>query len=219
MPSRSKDAPFRLIYQILSGPSLHHPVNRSICTQCRRAQFLRPAAYAPTRQQPLHQFSTSSALGKKSSASSKSSRKNPDLSSLTHEDAKHIPDNKATRNRDAEIDPYDFSELNAGIAKAVARLKDALVKTRDAGRVTPEMIEGLPVEINVKGKETHGASAHKEREKIGDLASVVAKGGRMVQVFCAEESVRYSRSFSLHLPSIYLDTFLLESDRPPPVVR
>jgi ribosome recycling factor len=68
-------------------------------------------------------------------------------------------------------------------------LKDALVKTKDAGRVTPEMIEQLSVEINVKGADTGRGSAHKEKVRIGDLASVVAKGGRSVNVFCAEEAV------------------------------
>ena len=63
------------------------------------------------------------------------------------------------------------------------------MKTKDAGRVTPEMIEQLPVEINVKGADTERGSAHKEKARVGDLASVVAKGGRSVNVFCAEEAV------------------------------
>ena len=78
---------------------------------------------------------------------------------------------------------------------AVARLKDALTKTRDAGRVTPDMLETLPVDLNVKGKEAHGGTAHRETMKIGDIASVVPKGGRMLQIFCAEEAVRYGFCF------------------------
>lgn len=100
-----------------------------------------------------------------------------------------IPDNAAEREREHEIDPYDFSDLNNKIAKAIQRLKDGLLKTRDAGRVTPQMVEGLPVEINVKGHDAHGAPPHKERMKIGDLASVTPRGGRMMQVFCAEQAV------------------------------
>lgn len=104
----------------------------------------------------------------------------------------HIPDNKATRSRDDEIDPYDHSELEGSIAQAVARLKDALTKTRDAGRVTPDMLEALPVELNIKHPDQSkpkgkGETAHHERAKLGDIASVVPKGGRMLQVFAAEE--------------------------------
>jgi len=132
-------------------------------------------------------MSTTSALLKKSSSSSKSSRKSPEVTSPKNRDT-HIPDNAATRNRDREIDPYDFTELNAGIAKAIARLKDALVKTRDAGRITPEMIESFPVELNVKGAAAHGSKPHHERQRLGDIASVVQKGGRMVQVYCSEEA-------------------------------
>ena len=96
----------------------------------------------------------------------------------------HIPNNKATANRDAEPDPYDYSELQDAIDKAITRLKDNLTKTRDAGRVSVQMLEELPVELNTKGS----SSPHKERATIGTLASVVPKGGRTLQVFCAEDS-------------------------------
>ncbi|KIY03578.1 uncharacterized protein Z520_00269 [Fonsecaea multimorphosa CBS 102226] len=204
MPPRSKEAA-QIVQQLLPA---HHRLpqrtaQRSLCFQCQTRLL---QSYSPSRrslplltvstqsQSQSHRdlnsrtFSTSTPFLKKSSSSSKSARKSPSLDSLTHKDAVHIPDNKATRNRDSEIDPYDFSELEAGIAKAVTRLKEALVKTKDAGRVTPEMIEALPVEINLKGHETGRSGPHKEKAKIGDLASVVAKGGRSVQIFCAEEA-------------------------------
>lgn len=88
-----------------------------------------------------------------------------------------VPDNKAQRNRDAEIDPYDYSTLQAGIDKAVERLKDALSKTRNAGRVSSETIEDLRVELEKGGKKV----------RLGDVAAVVPKGGRTMQVFCGEE--------------------------------
>ncbi|KIW23524.1 uncharacterized protein PV07_11716 [Cladophialophora immunda] len=199
MPPRSKEAA-QIIQQLLPAHRLPRSPSsrRSLCLQCqtRLLQFSAPqrlllstvSVSARAHQVPARAFSTSAPLFKKSSSSSKSSRKSPSVDSLTHKDDVHIPDNKATRNRDSEIDPYDFSELEAGIAKAVARLKEALVKTKDAGRVTPQMIEALPVEINVKGAETGRGSPHKEKAKVGDLASVVAKGGRSVQIFCAEEA-------------------------------
>ncbi|KAI9872009.1 MAG: hypothetical protein M1823_008287, partial [Watsoniomyces obsoletus] len=38
------------------------------------------------------------------------------------------------------------------------------------------------------GSNTSGASAHKEKTRIGDISSVVPKGGRSMQVFCSEEA-------------------------------
>jgi hypothetical protein len=191
MPSRGTDTAFRLMHHfLLATRSSRVSPPQSLCLQCRarlpQARSPRVTASRPLNARP---FTTHPPHAKKSSGSPKSNRKTPSLDSLTHKNDPHIPDNKATRSRDAELDPYDFSELEAGIAKAVARLKDALVKTKDAGRVTPEMIEQLPVEINVKGAETGRGSAHKEKARIGDLASVVAKGGRSVNVFCAQEDV------------------------------
>ncbi|KAI1613773.1 ribosome recycling factor [Exophiala viscosa] len=182
MASRSTDAPLKLLSQFLSLSRPKPLSTRVVCLACRfRNPSLGSAAPAPLRH-----FSSTSHLLKKSSSSSKSARKSPEVTSPKK--AEHIPDNAATRNRDAEIDPYDFSELNAGIGKAVARLKDALLKTRDAGRITPDMVDSLPVELNIKGAATHGGRPHHERTKVGDIASVVQKGGRMLQVYCAEEA-------------------------------
>lgn len=139
----------------------------------------------------MRTFSTTSRFLKKSSASSKSSKKSPAIN--TPDVNEHIPNNKATQNRDAEIDPYDHSQLEAGIASAITSLKDALAKTRDAGRVTPDMLEALPVELNVKHPDQSkpkgkGEAPHHERARLGDIASVVPKGGRMLQIFAAEEA-------------------------------
>lgn len=166
----------------------------SVCAaSVPRAQifyYTHPIAYkvSPSRPRP---FSSCAIYHKKSSASSKSSKKSPKVGSSVV--SEHVPDNKATRNRDAEIDPYDYSLLEAGIADAVAHLKDALTKTKDAGRVTPEMLESLQVSLNVKHPDQakpKGKSepAHHERTRIGDVASVVPKGGRMMQIFAAEEA-------------------------------
>ena len=88
-----------------------------------------------------------------------------------------VPDNKAQKKRDAEIDPYDYSTLQAGINKAIERLKDALSKTRNAGRVSSENIEDLRIELSKGGKKV----------RLGDIAAVVPKGGRTMQVFCSED--------------------------------
>lgn len=117
----------------------------------------------PTGQQCA--FSTTSRCPKKGSKSGKASSDTP------------VPDNKAQRNRDAEIDPYDYSTLQTGIDKAIERLKDALSKTRNAGRVSSETIEDLRVELEKGGKKV----------RLGDIAAVVPRGGRTMQVFCGEE--------------------------------
>jgi len=108
-------------------------------------------------------------------------------------------DGQVSVNRaDAEVpDPYDFSELEAGIGKALGRLKDALGKTRNAGRVSVEMIEGLGVELRDAGG-GKGAGGGVHRVKLGDIATVVPKGGRMVQLYAQEEGV--SLSLSIFLP-------------------
>lgn len=214
MSARSKDTGLQLMQQLIlasRGQRSHRSTaKQSLCVQCHTRRNLHQYTTSlprftpqwnasastsdgsfPSQKARARTFSTSLPAAKKSSSSSKSRRSSPSLDTLTtHKDGPHIPDNKATRNKDAEVDPYDFTELDSGIAKAVARLKDSLVKTKDAGRVTPEMIEALDVEINVKAGETgKGGSPHKEKAKIGDLASVVAKGGRSVNIFCAEENV------------------------------
>ena len=101
-----------------------------------------------------------------------------------------MPDNASEKGRRAEVDPYDHSVLESGISKAIERLKEALTKTRLAGRISPETIENLPVEINMKRDPGASGMGHKESGRLGDYATVVPKGGRVMQVFVAEESVR-----------------------------
>jgi ribosome recycling factor len=101
-----------------------------------------------------------------------------------------VPDNASEKGRRSEVDPYDHSALESGISKAIERLKEALTKTRSAGRISPETIENLPVEINIKRDPGASGMNHKESRRLGDYATVVPKGGRVMQVFVAEESVR-----------------------------
>lgn len=181
MASKTSLIRLRALAQAYSTPLRPPP----ICLSCRRQ--LQLVQYSSTS---LRTLTTTRPLQKKSSSSSKSSRKSPKVGSPSV--SEHIPDNHATVNRDRDVDPYDYSELNAGIASALARLKDSLAKTRDAGRVTSSMLEALPVDLNVKHPDQSqpkgkGESAHHERARLGDIASVVPKGGRMLQVFAAEE--------------------------------
>ncbi|PYI06282.1 ribosome recycling factor [Aspergillus sclerotiicarbonarius CBS 121057] len=75
-------------------------------------------------------------------------------------------------------DPHDFSQLHDGIAAALSRLKDDLSKLRVGGRFNTGSIENLRVQLS-KGS--------KESVKLGDLAQVVPKGGRMVTILASEE--------------------------------
>jgi hypothetical protein len=120
------------------------------------------------------QFTISNALSKKG-------KTNKDVS---------VPNNASEKDRRSEVDPHDYSVLESGISKAIERLKEALTKTRSAGRISPETIENLPVEINIKRDPGTSGRDHKESGRLGDFATVVPKGGRAMQVFVAEESVR-----------------------------
>lgn len=77
-------------------------------------------------------------------------------------------------------DPSDLSPLQNDIAASVSRFKDDLSKLRAGGRLNTEVIEDFRVHL-IKGS--------KESVKLGELAQVVPKGGRMVTVLAAEEDV------------------------------
>ncbi|KAJ5166539.1 uncharacterized protein N7482_005320 [Penicillium canariense] len=75
-------------------------------------------------------------------------------------------------------DPFDLSPLHSGISTAVSRLKDDLSKLRAGGRFNTTTLEGLKVQLS---KDSH------DSVRLGDLAQVVPKGGRMVTILAAEE--------------------------------
>ncbi|KAL4912192.1 ribosome recycling factor-domain-containing protein [Aspergillus aurantiobrunneus] len=78
----------------------------------------------------------------------------------------------------APDDLLDLAQLEYGIATAVSRLKDELSKLRLGGRLSPETIESLRVQPSRGAKET---------AKLGELAQVIPKGGRMVTVLVSED--------------------------------
>lgn len=102
---------------------------------------------------------------------------------------KHIPDNKAQTNRDREVDPYDFSDLEAKIKHQLDWLRETLQKLRSGGRLSPETIEGFQVDIK-HGLGGEGGQGKKvEKVRLGDLATVVPRGGRVMAVMVNEEAV------------------------------
>lgn len=80
----------------------------------------------------------------------------------------------------ASEDPFDQSQLQNGITAAISRLKDDLSKLRAGGRFNTASLEGLKVQLS-KDFQT--------LVRLGDLAQVVPKGGRMVTILAAEEEV------------------------------
>ncbi|KAJ5441333.1 Heat shock protein 70 family [Penicillium cf. griseofulvum] len=107
------------------------------------------------------EFANSPALYKKKDKAKKSSASEPEESSSAPSE-----------------DPFDLTQLHNGISTAVARLKDDLSKLRAGGRFNTAAIESLRVHLSKDSKES---------VKLGDLAQVVPKGGRMVTLLAAEE--------------------------------
>lgn len=77
-------------------------------------------------------------------------------------------------------DPFDLSQLDHGISTAISRLKDDLSKLRAGGRFNTASLETLKVSLSKDSNET---------VRLGDLAQVVPKGGRMVTILAADEEV------------------------------
>ena len=77
-------------------------------------------------------------------------------------------------------DPFDFSELNSGIEKALKKLEADLSKLRTGGRFNPEVLDNLRVSLSKESKKT---------ERLGDLANVLPNGGRMLMVLVGEKEV------------------------------
>ncbi|KAJ5449386.1 Heat shock protein 70 family [Penicillium cf. griseofulvum] len=136
-----------------------------LVSQPQGTQALRPLCLLPRTPHafPLNrrEFANSPALYKKKDKAKKSSASEPEESSSAPSE-----------------DPFDLTQLHNGISTAVARLKDDLSKLRAGGRFNTAAIESLRVHLSKDSKES---------VKLGDLAQVVPKGGRMVTLLAAEE--------------------------------
>lgn len=115
---------------------------------------------------PIKRFSNTPLLSKKKDRSNPNSTADIEAKSL-----------KTAATSD---DPSDLSQLQEGIVAAVSRLKDELSKLRMGGRLGTDAIEGLRVHISKGSKET---------VKLGDLAQVIPKSGRLVAILVSEEEV------------------------------
>ncbi|KAF2036623.1 ribosome recycling factor [Setomelanomma holmii] len=80
----------------------------------------------------------------------------------------------------ATDEAYDVSGLESQILQAIERLTHDLSQLRGGGKLNPEVVESLKVQLGTAG---HG----KESVKLGDIAQVVPRG-RMLNVVCGEEA-------------------------------
>lgn len=85
-------------------------------------------------------------------------------------------------------DPFDLSTLHSGISTAISKLKDDLSKLRAGGRFNTATLEGLKVQLSKDSQNV---------VRLGDLAQVVPKGGRMITILAAEEQVRPTQLLQL----------------------
>lgn len=151
---------------------------RSSILQCRSLKpsphlTATPRPSATTTSQSTRTFTTSPTLYKKKDKAAKKSSNSDGESSGSS--------GSAATGAGADVeDPYDLSTLHSGITSAISRLKDDLSKLRSGGRFNTAVLEGLKVSLSKDGQDT---------ARLGDLAQVVPKGGRMVTILVAEEEV------------------------------
>ncbi|KAF9741506.1 hypothetical protein PMIN06_007310 [Paraphaeosphaeria minitans] len=76
---------------------------------------------------------------------------------------------------------YDLSILESEILRATEQLTHKLSQLRSGGRLNPEVVESLKVQLGSAGKDGDG----KETVRLGDIAQVVPRG-RTLNVICGE---------------------------------
>lgn len=158
----------------------------SILALRRGGQRLLPRfnpSYTPQAWQSSPRFlSSTRALSKK---------KDKSKPSPSNEPAEQPAAAKGPKTAPTSEDPDDLSAMQTGIQAATGRLKDELSKLRAGGRVNTETIETLKVQLKSAG------GGGKDTARVGELAQVVPRGGRMTTVLVSEEDV----SVSIILPA------------------
>ncbi|KAH7093055.1 ribosome recycling factor-domain-containing protein [Paraphoma chrysanthemicola] len=119
--------------------------------------------------QATRSFSLSSPLHKKAGKANKSHARTDSSPPVTNP-GQPTPTDEA----------YDVSGLEAQILQAIEKLSHDLSQLRGGGKLNPEIVESLKVQLGTAG---HG----KETVKLGDIAQVVPRG-RMLNVICGEEA-------------------------------
>ena len=133
----------------------------------------RPLLRTSTPQCPsysIRNFSSSTQLQKKAGKANKA-----------HARTDSTPPVSTVEEPTATDKAYDVSELEASILKALEKLTHDLSQLRSGGKLNPDIVEGLKVQL---GTASHG----KESVRLGDIAQVVPRG-RVLNVICGEEAV------------------------------
>jgi ribosome recycling factor len=76
---------------------------------------------------------------------------------------------------------YDMGELESSVLKAMEKLTHDLAQLRSGGRLNPEIVESLKVQLGTAGQ-------GKETVRLGDIAQVVPRG-RVLNVICGDDTV------------------------------
>jgi ribosome recycling factor len=165
---------------LISSHFTANPSVRCIATQCIRnsspeaarcsnsAPLSRTSHNLPLRSSPAiphsHPFSTSPLLRK-------------------YKGPKAVPPPSSS----LPSDPYSaenvepgFTQLDDDIRSALDRYSKSMATLRSGGRINPLAIESLRAVVDKASKET---------VRVGDLAQVIPKGGRMLQILVGEEEV------------------------------
>lgn len=84
----------------------------------------------------------------------------------------------------ATDEAYDLTMLESDILRAMEQLTHKLSHLRSGGRLSPDVVESLKVQLGSAGKDGDG----KETVRLGDIAQVVPRG-RTLHVICGEAEV------------------------------
>ncbi|KAF2449539.1 ribosome recycling factor [Karstenula rhodostoma CBS 690.94] len=154
----------RAAARLSSQSSLLAPT-RAIATPCR--QFF---PRTPTTPCPARTFTASPSVQKKAGKANKANARTDSSP----------PVSKAGTST-ATDEAHDLSILESEILRAMEQLTHKLSQLRSGGRLNPEVVEGLKVQLGTAGKDGDG----KETLRLGDIAQVVPRG-RMLNVICGE---------------------------------
>ena len=157
----------------------------SLCKACythvtrpvvRRITFARPVTnYQEINYLRSHAPGQSIVRPFSSSQSTQKKKKQKEAAARTDLESDIVPPEQVVD------DAFDFVELDTGVARNLEKLKDSLSRLKPGGRLDTEVIESLRVSIG-------GQSG---TQKLGDLATVVPKGGRTISIIVAEDEVHY----------------------------
>lgn len=144
---------------------------RTFCFPKSTAHTIRCAFHASTtlNAAALRKFSKFPPLHKKAGKANKS-----------HAKSDSSPPVNMTGGPTPTDEIYDMGELESSILKAMEKLTHDLAQLRSGGRLNPEIVESLKVQLGTAGQ-------GKETVRLGDIAQVVPRG-RVLNVICGDDT-------------------------------